>query len=376
VQIPPPQEHLTPRRFRTDRDTATGRLLRAYREGGDERARTRLVELYMPLVEALAHRHDRRGAEHDDLVQAGSLGLLNAIDRYDSRRGDEFVAFAVPTVAGEMKRHLRDRASTVRLPRQLHEASQRLPAAREELGVRLKRPPSADELAAELGVTHQDLARLQTAVAKPADSAEEAGASELDASDVRLALSGAFRTLDETDRTILYLRFVEERSRREVATQLGMSQSALSRRADAALAKLRAELEGRAFEEVPASAAAPAGPGQVVRLEPAEPAESEAPPVRSRSGHSGRLMLRMPQSLHAELAEAAEREEVSLNQFITNTLAASVGWHVEGGELPGTPRSQETPGWLPAALVTNIVVVVIAGLVALALLIVALTQAL
>src|SRR3954465_12717169 len=98
------------RRFRTARDTATGRLMSAYREGGDERARTRLVELYMPLVEALAHRHDRRGAEHDDLVQAGSIGLLNAIERFDPKRGEEFVAFAVPTVAGEMKRHLRDRA--------------------------------------------------------------------------------------------------------------------------------------------------------------------------------------------------------------------------------------------------------------------------
>jgi RNA polymerase sigma-B factor len=337
----------------TDRDTATGRLLSAYREGGDERARTRLVELYMPLVEALAHRHDRRGTEHDDLVQAGSIGLLNAIERFDHKRGEEFVAFAVPTVAGEMKRHLRDRASTVRLPRRLHEAGTRVPAAREQLTAQLGRAPSADELAAELGVTHQDLGRLQTANARPAEAVAEADSSELDASDARLALSGAFRTLDDTDRKILYLRFVEERSRRDVATELGMSQSALARRADAALAKLRAELEGRTVEEAP---------------------EAGAEPVRSRGGHSGRLMLRMPQSLHAELAESAEREEVSLNQFITNTLAASVGWHVEGSELQGPARPP--PRWLPAALVTNIVVVIIAGLVALALLIVALTQAL
>ena len=366
------------RRFRTARDTATGRLLSAYREGGDERARTRLVELYMPLVEALAHRHDRHGAEHDDLVQAGSIGLLNAIERFDTKRGEEFVAFAVPTVAGEMKRHLRDRASTVRLPRRLHEAGMRVPAAREQLTAKLGRGPSADELAAELGVTHQDLARLQTAISKPADPVGEAGSSELDASDARLALSGAFRTLDETDRKILYLRFVEERSRREVATELGMSQSALARRADGALSRLRAELEGRAFEEAPAAAAASGQAAQVVRLEPspADPPEAGAEPVRSRGGYSGRLMLRMPQSLHAELAESAEREEVSLNQFITNTLAASVGWHVEGGELPGTPPGQSAPRWLPAALVTNIVVVIVAGLVALALLIVALTQAL
>jgi RNA polymerase sigma-B factor len=366
------------RRFRTARDTATGRLLSAYREGGDERARTRLVELHMPLVEALAHRHDRRGAEHDDLVQAGSIGLLNAIERFDPKRGEEFVAFAVPTVAGEMKRHLRDRASTVRLPRRLHEAGMRIPAAREQLTARLGRAPSADELAAELGLTHQDLARLQAASKRPADPVGEEGSSELDASDARLALSGAFRTLDDTDRKILYLRFVEERSRRDVATELDMSQGALARRADAALAKLRAELEGRAFEEAPAAVAASGQAGKVVRLEPssADPPETGADPVKSRGGHSGRLMLRMPQSLHAELAESAEREEVSLNQFITNTLAASVGWHVEGGELPGTPRAGSAPGWLPAALVTNIIVIVIAGLVALALLIVALTQAL
>jgi RNA polymerase sigma-B factor len=370
------------RRFRTARDTATGRLLSAYREGGDERARTRLVELYMPLVEALAHRHDRRGAEHDDLVQAGSIGLLNAIERFDTKRGEEFVAFAVPTIAGEIKRHLRDRASTVRLPRRLHEAGMRVPAAREQLTAQLGRAPSADELAAELGLTHQDLARLQSAAGSPADPAGEAGSSELDASEVRLALSGAFQTLDETDRKILYLRFVEERSRRDVATELGMSQSALARRADGALSKLRAELEGRAFEEAPAAApAAAAGAGQAAQVVPikpgpADPPEPGAEPVRSRGGHSGRLMLRMPQSLHAELAEAAEREEVSLNQFITNTLAASMGWHVEGGEGPGAQPSPAAPSWLPAALVTNIVVIVIAGLVALALLVVALTQAL
>jgi RNA polymerase sigma-B factor len=375
VQLP--LEDLIARGLRTARDTATSRLLRAYRERGDERARTRLVELYMPLVDALARRHERRGAEHDDLVQAGSIGLLNAIDRFDPKRGEEFVAFAVPTVAGEMKRHLRDRASTVRLPRGLHEASARLPAARDELIAKLGRPPTADELAAELGVTHQDLARLQTALAQPTDAEDEAGPSDLDVSDARLALSGAFRTLDDTDRTILYLRFVEDLSRREVATRLGMSQNALGRRADAALAKLRAELEGRAFEEVPAAAEAAAAAGQVVQLgaSQAKPGDVEPTPAKSRAAHSGRLMLRMPQSLHAELADAAEREEVSLNQFITNTLAASVGWHVEGGDPAGAFQQSSAPGWLPAALVTNIVIVIVAGLVAVALLVVALTQA-
>jgi RNA polymerase sigma-B factor len=214
----------------------------------------------MPLVEALAHRHERRGAEHDDLVQAGSIGLLNAIERYDPKRGDEFVAFAVPTVAGEMKRHLRDRAATVRLPRRLHEASVRLPSARAALSARLGRPPTVGELAAEIDIGPDELAQLETKIARVADeAADESGERDLDASEARVALSGAFRTLDDTDRRILYLRFVEERSRRDVASELGMSQGALARRADAALAKLRTELEGRAFDEAqPASRSDPA----------------------------------------------------------------------------------------------------------------------
>ena len=350
---------------RSDRDTATARLLSAYRDNGDARARERLVELYMPLVEGLAHRHDRRGAEHDDLVQAGSIGLLNAIERFDPRRGDEFVAFAVPTVAGEMKRHLRDRAATVRLPRSLHEASVRLPRARETLTAGLGRAPRTAELAAEVGVSENDLARLESTIAHAEEEvAADPASSDLEASEARLLLAGAFRTLDDTDRTILYLRFVQERSRREVADQLGMSQNALTRRANAALTKLRAELEGRAFE------GAPAGTG-VVRAEPAEPN------AKARGRHSGRLMLRMPRSLHAELAEAAEREEVSLNQYITNTLAAGVGWHTEGsGETGAELDGGSPPRWLPAAIVTNIVVVVIAGVIALFLLVVALKQGL
>jgi RNA polymerase sigma-B factor len=315
------------------------------------------VELYMPLVEVLARRHDKRGTEHDDLVQAGSIGLLNAIERFDPKRGEEFVAFAVPTVAGEMKRHIRDRTATVRLPRRLHEATVRLPRAREELTGKLKRAPTPDELAEDLGIRADELARLESATAAaPGDVAEEASRGELDASESRLLLGSAFQTLDEVDRTILYLRFVRERSRREVADELGMSQSALTRRTDAALARLRGELEGKAFKP----GAPPAAPA------PEEPAA--AANSKQRSGYSGRLMLRMPQSLHADLAHAAEREDVSLNQYITNTLAASLRWHSEETPPPAPPR------WLPAALLTNIVVVVIAGAIALALLIIAWQQ--
>jgi len=371
----------TARQALSDRDTATARLLGAYRDQGDSRARERLAELYMPLVEVLAHRHDGRGAEHEDLVQAGSIGLLNAIERFDPKRGEEFVAFAVPTIAGEIKRHLRDRTATVRLPRRLHEASARLPSARQELAARLGRAPSPTELAAEVGLSAEELARLESTARGALDEVAADGApSELDATESRMLLAGAFRTLADTDRTILYLRFVRESSRREVANELGMSQSALARRTNAALAKLRTELEDRAFERPPqAAAAAPAielvPPAAATEPEPnPEPEAGPAPPrpqaaaASNSKTHSGRLMLRMPQSLHAELAEAAEREDVSLNQFITNTLAAALGWNSDSEPRPTAPK------WLPAALVTNVVVVALAGVIALVLLIVAWQQ--
>jgi RNA polymerase sigma-B factor len=331
--------------------------LAAYRSRGDARARDRLVQLYLPLVEALAHRHERRGAEHDDLVQAGSIGLLNAIERYDPGRGGEFAAFAVPTIAGEMKRHLRDRSAGVRLPRGLQEASARLPAARSDLTTQLGREPSAGELAGALGISAEDVGRIENVTSTATeDTLVEEGSDDAETTADRILLAGAFQALDESDRRLVYLRFVKEQSRRQTAQELGISEAALARRTETALARLRTALEGRAFE----------GSSPATRAKPPDA------PRKKDAGHSGRLLLRMPQSLHAELAEAAEREDVSLNQYITNALAAAVGWHRDDSAREAINAAP--PRWLPAALVTNIVVVVIAGAVALVLLVVALQQ--
>jgi RNA polymerase sigma-B factor len=364
---------------RNDRDTATGRLLRAYHEGGDIKARDRLVQLYLPLVESLAHRYGRANTEHDDLVQAGSIGLLNAIERYDRRRGEEFTAFAVPTVVGEIKRHIRDRTSAVRLPRPLQEAGARLPQARDELSRRLGRGPTESELAAELQIPVADLARLESA-GQPADDPDldhmGPANGDFDAREDRMQLAGAFRVLDPTEQAIVYLRFIKDLTRHETAEQLGLSEGQLSRRTQAALAKLRIELE-RVGSGAPAAAPVPAETtpppaGRKRAAGPSEPASEGKP----KNGHSGRLLLRMPQSLHQELAQAAEREEVSLNQFITNTLAASLSWHhPENHEGGGEGRqAAEAPRWLPAAIVTNLVVVAIAGIIAVILLVIAWQQ--
>jgi RNA polymerase sigma-B factor len=348
---------ISPSQGRTERESATGRLLGAYREGGDTRARDRLVQLYLPLVEAFAHRYGRRGADYEDLVQVGSIGLLGAIERFDPKRGEEFAAFAVPTIAGEIKRHLRDRGAAVRLPRRLQEAGSRLPGVRAQLTAQLGRSPTSADLAAELGVKAEELELLDQSRRPDGEHLERVEPG--DELDDRILLAEAFRALDETERSIVYLRYVRELSRRETAKQLDMSEDRLRTLTRGALAKLRGELEGRAF---PGTAREPAPTEAPAQAD--EPPPSEPPSEQPSSRHSGRVLVRMTPALHDELARAAERERISLNQFITNALSGAVG---------DAPRSR-TPRWLPAAIVTNIVILAVTGVVALVLLLVALDQ--
>jgi RNA polymerase sigma factor (sigma-70 family) len=292
------KEHPTGQPTRSERETATGRLLIAYRDEGDGRARDRLAQLYLPLVEAFASRCGGRGAEYEDLVQVGSTALLGAIDRCDPKRGDEFLAFAIPSIADDIRRHLRE-------------------------------------------VTQSD-----------------SGDVELDE---RILLADVFHTLDHAERAIIYLRLVREMGGQETAAQLGMSEDRLRRSTRAALAKLRGELERSAFPGTRQARARTANGGD---------GNGRSASPSTKAEYSGRILVRMPQTLHDELARAAESERVSLNQFITNALAAAIGW-----QLP--PHSQtRAPRWLPAAVVTNIVVVVLAGIAAMILLLVALDQGL
>ena len=338
----------------------------AYHTDGDDRARDRLVQLYLPLVEAFANRYRVRGAERDDLVQVGSIGLLNAIERFDPKRGDEFAAFAVPTIAGEIKRHLRDRSKTVRLPRRLEEASVRLAAVREQMTARLGRIPDSRELAAELGVGEEDLAVLESPADLPAEAVDATTDGELES---RLLLTGAFDVLDDTERRIVYLRFVREVSRREAAVELGMTADQLRRRTRVALGKLRAGLEDSAFPNLAQRVeTTPARRAEVMPTPEANQNRGAAGPAQPRRAgeRGGRILVRMPPPLHDELADAAEREGVSLNQHITTVLGSALH-----AEHHGAPR---VPSWLPTAIVTNIVVAAVFLVGAVVLLVVAWQQ--
>ena len=233
-------------------------LLRAYRETGDPDARERLVALYMPLVRSLARRYGHCGETLEDLVQVGSIGLIEAIDRFDPERGGDLVGYAIPTITGEIMRHLRDRSTMVRMPRRLSQQALRVRTERELLRAHLGRWPTVAELAQELGIEAEDVeeameserARVPLRLATSGGEGRALdGAMRVDGayekSEERMLLAAGFRTLGERERRILHLRFFCGLSQVEIAREVGLSQIHVSRLIRGSLEKMHAVLGQR-----------------------------------------------------------------------------------------------------------------------------------
>src|SRR5881227_2534373 len=126
-------------------DADDRQLLRRWHDNGDEGARRELVERTLPLARTLARRYANKGESLDDLEQVAALGLVKAIDRFDLDREVRFTTFAVPTIAGEIKRHFRDRGWMLRVPREVQELTSRISVTRERLTRETGRSLSVDE---------------------------------------------------------------------------------------------------------------------------------------------------------------------------------------------------------------------------------------
>jgi RNA polymerase sigma-B factor len=212
--------------------------------------RQRLVEVQLPLVHHLAQRFRGRGEPYDDLVQVGTIGLLNAVDRFDPERGS-FTGFAVPTILGEIRRHFRDRGWAMRVPRRLQELGRQVSEAREVLTQRLGRSPTVQEIAQHLDAdTDLVLEALDTAsvyATVPLPSTPDEGEmgplgfidSALELVEHRATLRPLLARLPARERTILALRFVRGMSQSQIAAEVGVSQMHVSRLITRSLAVLR-----------------------------------------------------------------------------------------------------------------------------------------
>jgi RNA polymerase sigma-B factor len=236
------------------------RMAAATEDGSRARLREEAIQAWLPLAEQLARRYAGRGEPLDDITQTASLGLIKAIDRYDPDRGTGFLAFAVPTVRGEIRRHFRDRTWQVRVPRRLQELRLAIRDASETLTQELGHTPSAGELAEKLEVSPAEVAdglgatraystlSLEASASGTGESGPGLGESlgEEDADlaylELRMTLAPALARLPEREQQILSLRFYENLTQTQIADRVGVSQMHVSRLLSRSLRMLREAL--------------------------------------------------------------------------------------------------------------------------------------
>ena len=212
----------------------------------------------MGVADAIAARYRRRGIAEEDLRQVAYLALTKAASNFDPDAGHDFLSYAVPTIRGELRRYCRDSGWMVRPPRRVQELQARIFSARSELSLRLGRSPSTQEVADELGEQRADVEEALAAegcstpasLDRPAGSDNDVTIGELvgerdprrSAAEARVLLAPVVRRLSERDKRVLRLRFFEDYTQQEIAEDLGITQTQVSRLLARIFGELRAGL--------------------------------------------------------------------------------------------------------------------------------------
>jgi RNA polymerase sigma-70 factor (sigma-B/F/G subfamily) len=221
------------------------------------RVRGALIEANLPLVRYAAARFRSRNEPMEDVVQVGTIGLINAIDRFDSERGVQFPTFAMPTIIGEIRRYFRDNVRTVHVPRRLHEMWVQVSGATEDLTVLHGRSPTTAEIAGRLDIAEEDvLACIEAGRANRATSLEAAQERDdglpglldrlgyedpaLDGVEHRDLVRHLLVQLPEREQRILLLRYYRNLTQSQISAELGVSQMHVSRLLSRSFARLRA----------------------------------------------------------------------------------------------------------------------------------------
>jgi RNA polymerase sigma-B factor len=240
-------------------------LVVRWQQKRDPAALEALVAEFLPLVKRLARRYVRSSMPTEDLAQVGSIGLINAINRFDVSRGLRLQSFAIPTILGELRRHFRDSGWAIHVPRSAQERALAVRDAKERLVTDRGKAPTAGELAGYLEIPVEDvLDGLQTLGAYETTSldvpSDERGgmtlAESLGGEDPSFALveerttaTSALRILDDRQRLVIRLRFLEDLSQTEIGARIGVSQMQVSRILSACLEELQAAVAEPATRE-------------------------------------------------------------------------------------------------------------------------------
>ncbi len=231
-------------------------LLADYARTRDRDVMAALVEGYLPLCRAVARRFRGQGVEQEDLEQVAAIALMKAIERFEPERGFRFTTFAMPTIAGEVRNHIRDKGSAIRVNRDTRSRLYQLRKVADQLTQQLQREPSMKELADAMQVTPDDLLTLLDARdAADAVSMDAAMSSDEDAQrlEEKLGMNDQgyeqveqqqwmhwiFQQVTPQERLLLEKRYIERLGQRDTAKALGVSQMQVSRMERRVLARLR-----------------------------------------------------------------------------------------------------------------------------------------
>ena len=218
-------------------------------QNGDEAACGAMLEENSGLIWAVVRRYSGCGVETEDLYQLGCIGFIKAVKGFDLTYGTQFSTYAVPKIAGEIRRFIRDDGA-VKVGRTMREKGYTLWTARERLTTQLGREPTVSELAGELGMTAEEIAAVELANVAPESLQQETGEGMTlessigteapeDALVEKIALREAIAALPEREKTVILLRFFKHLTQQQVARVLGVSQVQVSRLERRSLATLR-----------------------------------------------------------------------------------------------------------------------------------------
>ena len=248
----------------TNRSTAA--LFRRMRKTGDPHAREALIRRFLPLARKLARRYHGGGEPLEDLVQVANLGLVKAVQRYDDERGVSFSSFAVPTITGELKRYFRDNAWSAHVPRGMRERALQVNTAIKRFVEKRGRTPTTGELARQLELDEQEVLDAQVAYvafdavsldapvagedSDPQPRLETLGSADsgFGLAEERVTVGNALRKLPPQERTVLHMRFVEDRTQSDIAKRIGVSQMQVSRIIGRTLERLRITVDRKPSE--------------------------------------------------------------------------------------------------------------------------------
>ena len=225
-------------------------LFDEYAKTRDIETRNQIVEHYLYIIDILIRKYLNKGVEYDDLYQVAAVALVSAVDRFDPSKGFEFTSFATPTILGEIKKYFRDKEWSLKVPRRLKEISTKIPAAKEELYMRLERAPKVAELAQHLNCSEEELLEaMESSKAYEAYSlnrtafegeeeesneaylekftaVEDKGYNELEYEEI---IKNVIVGLDEKEKRIFRRRFIENKTQTEIAKEIKVSQMTVSR---------------------------------------------------------------------------------------------------------------------------------------------------